>query len=268
MQERILAEGEQEIATQLTAVLADEPRLAIKTSVKIDKLSGKPGAMAMSYTDADGQAQSFDCDYVLLATGKRPVLEPLKLEAAGVESEKSIIKVDAQCRTNKSHIYAVGDVIGGLMLAHTAGQQGRVAAATMLGESMKYNQAKDSGVIFTRPQAAFVGLSVEQAKSSGIDAVEVKMPMSIDAKAMINNETHGLIKIVVDKASHKVIGVHFLADHADTLIGEGVMMVAGDLKLEQVAEAIHPHPTQTEMFGEMARRLLSRLRRTKKKVSA
>ncbi len=268
VQERILAEVEQEIATQLTAVLADEPRLAIKTSVKIDKLSGKPGAMAMSYTDADGKAQSFDCDYVLLATGKRPVLEPLKLEAAGVESEKSIIKVDAQCRTNKSHIYAVGDVIGGLMLAHTAGQQGRVAAATMLGESMKYDQAKDSGVIFTRPQAAFVGLSVEQAKSSGIDAVEVKMPMSIDAKAMINNETHGLIKIVVDKASHKVIGVHFLADHADTLIGEGVMMVAGDLKLEQVAEAIHPHPTQTEMFGEMARRLLSRLRRTKKKASA
>ncbi len=92
------------------------------------------------------------------------------------------------------------------------------------------------------------------------------MPMSIDAKAMINNETHGLIKIVADKKSQKVIGVHYLADHADTLIGEGVMMVAGGLTLQQVAEAIHPHPTQTEMFGEMARRLLSRLRRTQKKV--
>jgi dihydrolipoamide dehydrogenase len=91
--------------------------------------------------------------------------------------------------------------------------------------------------------------------------------MSIDAKAMITNETQGLIKIVADKASHKVIGVHFLADHADTLIGEAVMMVSGDMTLEQVAHAIHPHPTQTEMFGEMARRLLSRLRRTQKMKS-
>ena len=114
-------------------------------------------------------------------------------------------------------------------------------------------------------EAAFVGLSVEQAKAKGIDAVEVKMPMSIDAKAMITNEIHGMIKIVADKASQRVVGVHYLADHADTLIGEGVMMVSGRMTLEQVANAIHPHPTQTEMFGEMARRLLSRLRRTRKK---
>lgn len=266
VQDRILAEVEKEIAAQLTSVLNDEPRLAIKTSVKINNLSGKPGAMNIAYANSTGQEQVFDCDYILLATGKRPVLEPLQLEKAGVEIEKSVIKADAQSRTNIAHIYAVGDVIGGLMLAHTAGQQGRVAASAILGETLKYDEAKDSGVIFTRPQAAFVGLSVDQAKAKGIDAVEVKMPMSIDAKAMINNETHGLIKIVADKKSQKVIGVHYLADHADTLIGEGVMMVAGGLTLQQVAEAIHPHPTQTEMFGEMARRLLSRLRRTQKKV--
>jgi dihydrolipoamide dehydrogenase len=85
--------------------------------------------------------------------------------------------------------------------------------------------------------------------------------LRIDAKAMINNETEGLIKLVADKASHRIIGVHFLADHADTLIGEAVMVVSGDLTLEQVARAIHPHPTQTELFGDMARRLFSRLRR-------
>jgi dihydrolipoamide dehydrogenase len=200
-----------------------------------------------------------------MATGKRPVLEPLKLDKAGVQSEKSIVKADARCRTNVPHIFAVGDVIGGYMLAHTAGQQGRVAAANILGEDFRYDQNKDCGVIFTRPQAAFVGLSVDQAKAQKIDAVEVKVPMNIDAKAMIANETHGLIKLVADKKTHKVIGVHYLADHADTLIGEGVMMVAGDMTLEQVARAIHPHPTQTELFGEMARRLLSRLRRTAKK---
>jgi dihydrolipoamide dehydrogenase len=156
----------------------------------------------------------------------------------------------------------VGDVIGGYMLAHTAGQQGRVAAANLLGHGARYDAARDCGVTFTRPQCAFVGLSVEQAKAAGMDAAEVKAPMSIDAKAMMTGETEGFIKVVADKASHRIVGVHFLADHADTLVGEAVMMVSAGLTLEQVATAIHPHPTQTELFGEMARRLLSRLRRS------
>ena len=152
------------------------------------------------------------------------------------------------------------------MLAHTAGQQGRVAAMTISGEEMVYDQDKDSGVIFTRPEAAFVGLSMEQAKAKGIDAAEVKVPMSVDAKAMITGETQGLIKLVAEKASHRVIGVHFLADHADTLIGEAVMMVSGNMTLEQVGQAIHPHPTQTELFGELARRLSSRLKRAERRA--
>ena len=89
------------------------------------------------------------------------------------------------------------------------------------------------------------------------------MPMNIDAMAMITNELHGMIKIVADQNTRR-IGVYNLADHADTFIGEGVMMVSGDMALDP-AQAIYPHPTQTEMFGEMARRLLSRLRRSKKK---
>lgn len=265
-QDRILAEVEPEIAKQLTAVLNDDPNLTIHTSAKVSKISGGPGSMEMSFENADGKTEALACDYVIMATGKRPNLEPLKLDKAGVAADQGVITVDARCRTNVGHIFAVGDVNGGLMLAHTAGQQGRVAAATILGEDMVYDQDKDCGVIFTRPQAAFVGLSMDQAKARGIDAAEVKVPMSIDAKAMITNEIHGMIKIVADKKSHKVIGVHYLADHADTLVGEGVMMVAGDMTLDQVARAIHPHPTQTEMFGEMARRLLSRLRRSEKRA--
>ncbi|WP_126453847.1 FAD-dependent oxidoreductase [Sulfuriflexus mobilis] len=264
-QDRILAEVEPEIAKNLTAILNDDPNLTILTSTGLASIKGKPGAVKLSYKDSDGKSHSQTVDYVIMATGKRPLLEPLQLDKAGVAVENGIIKADARCRTSVPHIFAVGDVIGGLMLAHTAGQQGRVAAMTILGEDMQYDQDMDSGVIFSRPEAAFVGLSVEQAKAKGIDAVEVKMPMSIDAKAMITNETHGMIKIVADKSSQRVIGVHYLADHADTLIGEGVMMVSGRMSLEQVANAIHPHPTQTEMFGEMARRLLSRLRRSKKK---
>jgi len=268
--ERILAEVEPEVAKQLTDVLNEDPNIKIFTSAKVSeiKLRSNSRKTQLVFESVEGNNHRYSCDYVIMATGKRPDLGPLQLQNAGVETVNGVIKADARCRTNVQHIYAVGDVIGGLMLAHTAGQQGRVAAANLLSEDMKYDQNKDSGVIFTRPQAAFVGLSVEQAKQQGIDAVEVKMPMNIDAKAMINNELHGLIKIVADKNNHKVIGVHYLADHADTLIGEGVMMVSGEMTLEQVANAIHPHPTQTEMFGEMARRLLARLRRTASKKVA
>jgi len=262
--DRILAEVEPEIAKHLTGVLNDDPRLTVHTSVQIDKISGKAGAVTVKYKDSEGKAHTTKVDYVIMGTGKRPVLDGLDLDKAGVVSEHSIIKADARCRTNVPHIFAIGDVIGGLMLAHTAGQQGRVAAATILGEDMTYDQDKDCGVIFTRPEAAFVGLSVDQAKAKGIDAVEAKVPMSIDAKAMINNELHGMIKIVADKKTQRIIGVHLLADHADTLIGEAVMMVSGNMTLEQVGHAIHPHPTQTEMFGELARRLGSRLRRSAK----
>jgi dihydrolipoamide dehydrogenase len=261
--DRVLAEVEPEIAKALTAVLNEDPNLTIHTSVKVKGLKGTPGNMQMVYETAEGE-QTFDCDYVIMATGKRPVLEPLKLANAGVLAENGVIKADKRCRTNVPHIFAVGDVIGGYMLAHTAGQQGRVAAATILGEDMTYDEAKDSGVIFTRPEAGFVGLSMEQAKAKGIDAAEVKVPMNIDAKAMITGEKHGMIKIVADKASGRIIGVHMLADHTDTLIGEAVMMVSGGMTLQQVGEAIHPHPTQTELFGELARRLLSRLRRSAK----
>lgn len=267
-QDRILAEVEPEIAKHLTVVLNDDPNLNILTSVNVKSIKGKPGAVKLVYMTEDGKDHTFSCDYVIMATGKRPVLDPLQLDKAGVVIENNVIKADVRCRTTVSHIFAVGDVIGGLMLAHTAAQQGRVAAATILGEDMKYDQDKDSGVIFTRPEAAFVGLSVAQAKAKGIDAVEVKMPMSIDAKAMITNEIHGMIKIVADKATQRIIGVHYLADHADTLIGEGVMIVSGEMKLAQVAQAIHPHPTQTEMVGEMARRLMSRLRRSSRRKKA
>ncbi len=265
-QERVLAEVEAEVAKTLTALLEKEKNLTLVTAAKVSKITGKPGAMTLHYDDGGDKDKTFKCDHVLLATGKRPVLEPLQLDKAGIQSSQGVVSVDTTGRTNIPHIYAVGDVIGGLMLAHTAGQQGRVAAANLLGESMSYDEARDCGVIFTRPQAAFVGLSSEQAKQQGIDVTEVKVHLSIDAKAMITGETEGLIKLVVDKASHRIVGVHMLADHTDTLIGEAVMMVAGNMTLEQVAQAIHPHPTQTELFGDMARRLLSRLRRSKKKV--
>jgi len=260
---RILGEIEDEIAKTLIGLL--EKEISVVTDAAIDGISGKPGSMSVAYKNAAGEAHTFACDIVLMATGKRPDTGKLGLDKVGVELDGAAIKVNPRGQTNAPHIYAVGDVVGGYMLAHTAATQGRVAADNLLGHASAYDQDKDCGVTFSRPQAGFVGLSVAQAKAKGIDAVEAKMPMSIDAKAMITGETEGMIKLVADKATGRIIGVHFLADHTDTLIGIGVMMVAGEMTLTQVAKAIFPHPTQTELFGELARRLLNRLRRTAKK---
>jgi dihydrolipoamide dehydrogenase len=260
--ERILAEVEEEIAKTLIGLL--EKEITVVTNAAIDSISGKPGSMAVAYKNGAGEAAEFKCDVVLMATGKRPDTAKLNLDKVGVELDGAAIKVNARCQTSQPHIYAVGDVIGGYMLAHTAATQGRVAADNLLGHAATYDQDKDCAVTFSRPQAGFVGLSLAQAKAKGIDAVEAKMPMSIDAKAMITGETEGMIKLVADKGTGRIIGVHFLADHTDTLIGIGVMMVAGEMTLNQVAKAIFPHPTQTELFGELARRILARLRRTAK----
>ncbi|WP_308389551.1 FAD-dependent oxidoreductase [Acidithiobacillus sp. AMEEHan] len=261
---RPVAEMEKEVAEQLMAALAkNSPRLTVLTGVQTQEIRGEKGNLTLRYRDAEGQEHSHNADLLLIATGKRPDTSALQLEKAGVKlGERGAIATDARCQTNVPHIFAVGDVIGGYMLAHTAGQQGRVAAANLLGESARYDARKDSGVTFTRPQVAFVGISGEQAKAAGLDVAEVKVPLSIDAKAMMTGETDGLIKMVADKKTHRIVGVHFLADHADTLVGEAVLMVSAELTLEQVGSAIHPHPTQTELFGEMARRLLSRLRRS------
>jgi dihydrolipoamide dehydrogenase len=260
--ERILAEVEEEIAKTLIGLL--EKEITVVTNASIDGVTGTPGKMSVAYKNNGGEAKKFDCDVVLMATGKRPDTSKLNLDKAGVALDGAAIKVNSRCQTSQQHIFAVGDVIGGYMLAHTAATQGRVAADTILGHDAEYDQDKDCAVTFSRPQAGFVGLSLAQAKAKGIDAAEAKMPMSIDAKAMITGETEGMIKMVADKATGRIIGVHFLADHTDTLIGTGVMMVAGEMTLTQVAKAIFPHPTQTELFGELARRLLARMRRTAK----
>jgi dihydrolipoamide dehydrogenase len=266
-QDRILAEVEAGVAAELTEVLSAHPRLDVHTGVRVGAVSGTAGAMSISWSDGESES-SLSCDRVLLATGKRPVTDALNLDSAGVTTDRGTITADLRCRTSAPHIFAVGDVIGGLMLAHTAAQQGRVAAATILGENRSYDQAKDCGVIFTRPQAAFVGLSLAQAKDAGIDAAEIKVPLPLDAQAQIHGETHGQIKLVADQATRRIVGVHLLADHASDLIGEGVLMVSCNLTLDQVAHAIHPHPTTTELYGDLARRLLARIVRSNKRKAA
>ena len=261
MMDRILPEMERGVALGLQAALAEEPHLSLSLSSKVSSIEGEVGDVTLRFVDGEGIEQAIGVDRVLMATGKRPVLDGLGLDAAGVISRDGFIVVDAACRTNLAHVFAVGDVIGGLMLAHTASTQGRVAAENLQGGSAVYNADLDGGVVFTRPQVASAGLSLEQARARGLNAGEMKIPLEFDVKARLNFETHGMLKLVAEKSTGRILGAQLLADHADTLVGEAVAMLAGEMTLEQLAAAIHPHPTQTEIWGEMARRLLTRFRR-------
>jgi len=259
--DRVLPEMEGEIARRLAERLSTHPRLALHTSVRVSAVEGRPGAVTLRYEDASGAERRLEVERVLMATGKRPALDGLGLEAAGVAVERGAVVVDAGCRTKVPHIYAVGDVIGGLMLAHTASAQGRVAAGNLLGGAAEYREELDGGVVFTRPQAATAGLSLEQAKARGLDAVEMKYPTDLDVVSRLHFEEGGLFKLVAEKAGGRVLGAQVLADQAQALIGEAVALVASGATLGELSEAIHPHPTQTEIWGEMARRLKARLDR-------
>jgi dihydrolipoamide dehydrogenase len=263
--ERILAEIEDEIGKTLIASL--EKEITVVTSADIKEASGKPGKMKLRYANKEGVESTFDCDVVLMATGKRPDTSKLNLDKVGVELDGAAIKVNAAARPARRTSTRSATSSAATCSPTPPPPRAASPPATCSATPAEYDQDKDCGVTFSRPQAGFVGLTVAQAKAKGIDAVEAKMPMSIDAKAMITGETEGMIKLVADKATGRIIGVHYLADHTDTLIGIGVMMVAGEMTLTQVAKAIFPHPTQTELFGELARRLLNRLRRTAKKYA-
>jgi len=262
MLDRILPEVEAEIARRLAGALADAPGLTLHTSAKVESVGGEPGNATLRFADSSGESRELLVDRVLMATGKRPRLGDLGLEAAGVGIEGGLVAVDAGCRTSAPHIFAVGDVVGGLMLAHTASTQGRVAAGNILGAEAEYREELDGGVVFTRPKAASAGLSLAQAKARGLDAAEMKYPTDLDPISQIHFERGGLFKIVAEKETGRILGAHLLADHADALIGEAVGLLAAGATLEDLAGAIHPHPTQTEIWGEMARRLLARLRRS------
>ncbi|MCK7496283.1 MAG: FAD-dependent oxidoreductase [Comamonadaceae bacterium] len=262
--ERILGEIEDEIAKTLIGLL--EKEITVVTSASIDGATGTPGKMSVAYKNAAGEAHTFGCDY--RADGHRQASRHQQAQSRqGRRRTRRRRDQGQHARPDQRAAHLRGGRRGGRL---HAGSHRRHARPCRRRQSARrhastYDQDKDCGVTFSRPQAGFVGLSVAQAKAKGIDAVEAKMPMSIDAKAMITGETEGMIKLVADKATGRIIGVHYLADHTDTLIGIGVMMVAGEMTLTQVAKAIFPHPTQTELFGELARRLLNRLRRTAKK---
>jgi len=199
--------------------------------------------------DSPAGPQKVQVEKVLSAVGRRPNLADLGLDEVGVKYDRGGIKVDEMMRTSVSGIYAVGDAVGGVMLAHLAMRQGEVAAENIMGHQARIQRIVPS-CIFTLPEAASVGLSEAEAREQGHRVKVGLFPLNSNGKALIEGEFEGFVKVVADEKYGEVLGVHIVGPHASDLILEPTLGITLENTVTEFASAIHPHPTLGEAIAE------------------
>jgi dihydrolipoamide dehydrogenase len=224
--------------------------LTSSTVAKIEK--GSP--LKVTITDKDGKnEQVVDADNVLIGVSRRPNTLDLALEKTGVATDKrGYITVDDQLRTNVQNVYAIGDVVGRIQLAHVATHQGLVAAGVIAGHDERMDYKAVPAATFTHPEVASVGLTEAKAREAGHDVVLGKFPFAALGRAQTYGNTDGLVKIVADRKYGEVLGVHIIGPSASDLIPEGVLALQLEATLEDIANTIHAHPTLGEGSMEAA----------------
>ncbi|MDP0527213.1 dihydrolipoyl dehydrogenase [Lacticaseibacillus paracasei] len=205
----------------------------------------------VTYT-ADGKEQTIAADYVMVTVGRRPNTDDLGLDIVGVETtDRGLIKVDAQGRTNKPNIYAIGDIVPGAALAHKASYEGKVAAEAISGKASAVDYKAMPAVCFTDPELATTGMTVAEAKDKGIKAKASKFPFAANGRALSLAQTEGFVRLVTNE-NGTVIGGQVAGAGASDLISELTVAVEGGLNVEDLALTIHPHPTLSEVIMDDA----------------
>ena len=197
--------------------------------------------------------EPLDVDSILVAVGRRPLTRGLALDRSGVKVDaKGYIEVNDRLETSQLAVYAVGDVARPPLLAHKASREGLCVAERIAGSPFDLNLNAVPNCVFTDPELATVGLTESEATARGYDVVTGKVPLTALGRAATLNRTEGLCKIVVDRKTDRVLGVHILAPEASSLIGEGALVVEHGLTSEAIASTVHPHPTLSELMQEAA----------------
>ena len=201
--------------------------------------------------DVETPEQQFD--RVLVAIGRKAAVTDIGLENTGVElDERGFIKVDERLRTTDERIFAVGDVTGGLMLAHKATREGKVAAEVIAGEPSAFDVRAIPAVVYTDPQIAWCGLTEEEARAKNIPVKVQRFPWKFSGRATTMGAPEGLTKIIVEPDSGRIAGVGICGRDTEGLISEGVLAIEMGALAEDMALSIHPHPTLSETEGEAA----------------
>jgi len=231
--------------------LLKKAKVKVRTASKVSKAAMRNGKHGVTI-ESDSKETVLEVDKTLLAVGRRPNVEELGLESIGLLVERTGIGVDEHMRTNVPHVYAVGDVTGGILLAHVASREGIVAVENALGRERVMNYAAVPSCVFTQPEVATVGLSEEQARQRGYDVKVGKFPFRASGKALAQGERNGLVKIVADSQYGQILGLHIVGPHASDLIQEGTLALTLEATLDELDAAIHPHPTLSEALAEAA----------------
>ena len=230
----------------------------------VQSVEESPKGAVVVCTDRTGDRVSFEAEKVLVAVGRRSNTDMLDLDAAGIKNDRGRILVNDQMETNVPGVYAIGDcVFGKPQLAHTASAMGEVAAESIMGLNVKYDDKTNPSCVYMMPEAASVGLTEEQCKEKGIDYKVGKFPMSANGKALIMNGGEGLVKIIADAKYGEVLGLHIIGPRATDLICEGALAIRLEATVDELITTIHSHPTVTETLREAALHLEGRAIHTK-----
>jgi len=250
---KILPLSDGELATILHRHLGKQG-LDIHTGTKVTGAERQGGKIALT-AEKDGQTVSFQGDKVLVAVGRRPCSANLGLETAGVRRDERSgrVIVSPHYETTAKSVYAIGDLIEGPMLAHKASEEGIAVAEHLAGKGGHVNYDAIPSVIYTHPELAAVGLTEEQLKETGRQYKVGKCPFQANGRAKCLDDTEGMVKVLTDAATDRVVGVHILGPRASDLIAEAVLALEFRATAEDIARTCHGHPSLSEAVGEAAR---------------
>lgn len=243
---RILPRFDAELSKRLKLALASRG-IRIETSAEVKRIAQSHDALSVTFETKNGDSL-VEADKVLMAVGRRPNVESLNLQDIGVEFTRKGIVVDSNMQTSVGGVYAIGDVTGGMMLAHVATFQGKKALAHMLGQQDCIDLAKVPAAVFTIPEAACIGLSEEDAKEQGIAVKCYKSRFAASGKAVSMDETEGFCKIVCDASSGLILGAHILGAHSSDLIHEIAALMRSGGDITALRSMVHAHPTLSEIL--------------------
>lgn len=242
----ILAQLDSDLSKRLVPMLKKKG-IEIFTGSKVMKIE-KKDELILTVSTAKGEI-SIAADKVLMAAGRQPVTDGLQLENAGVVYDRKGIKTNSFGQTNVPNIYAIGDVTGGIMLAHTASHQGIAAVEHLMDFESQHNVMPVPSCVFTFPEIAVVGITEDEARAKGISYKTGKFMFGANGKALTLGEGEGFVKVISDE-NDTIIGVHILGPHASDLIHEGTLAIGLRLPADDVIKTIHAHPTLAESFSE------------------
>ena len=248
-----LPAADEQVAKEAYRVFNGTLDLKIYTGVKITSVKTTGKGVTVTYTDKDANTQVAEYDKLIVAIGRVPNSGGLGAETVGLKlDERGYVDVDERNRTNLPHVYAIGDVVRGPMLAHKSSEEGVAVAETIAGQESEVNLETIPWVIYTSPEIAWVGKTEQQLKQAGVQYRAGHFPFSVSGRARALGETAGFVKMLADATTDRILGVHIIGPYASELIAEAVIAMEFGASSEDIARIVHAHPTLSEAMHEAA----------------